>query len=339
MKKIILVLFVLSVLFIPACYTTQNVSQANHPRQTFSQLDEYGQWIDVPGLGTIWKPDVSPQWQPYSDGHWVWTENGWMWDSYEPYGWVVYHYGYWDNDPQYGWIWRPSYDWTPARVVWYNQNGYVGWAPRPSPEYPVSNVYISQTNYWVVVPQKNFVNDDVVKYRTRDNNTGIRNIRNNEGGRAPDVREIESVTNQRIAVTNVVNERVNGGNRQIIRARIQTDRNNTNGQNRNSGVQENNNVTRPVVTPPVRRENPPVINPPQRDNRIENSRVNIEQRNTVDTNKKDVGNSVKKNGRQNIKQREKATVKSRSNVKKKKTVKKNASRKDSSETAKENIRR
>ncbi|MHB8580377.1 MAG: DUF6600 domain-containing protein [Ignavibacteriaceae bacterium] len=250
MKKIIYTLLTFAVLIIPACYTTQNVSEANNPSQTFSQLDQYGQWINVPQEGTVWQPNVSQQWQPYSDGRWVWTANGWMWDSYEPYGWVVYHYGYWNNDPQYGWIWEPSYQWSPARVVWYNQNGYVGWAPQPSPNYPVANVYYSQTNYWVVVPQKNFTNQDVVKYRTNENNSVIRNIRNNEGGRAPDVREIENVTNQRIQEANIVNEKVSAGSRQIIRARVQPAGSTRNDQINNSGRQQNNNN---FIPPPAQR--------------------------------------------------------------------------------------
>ncbi len=342
MKKIIFVLIVLSVLFIPACYTTQYVSQTNHPRQTFSQIDEYGQWISVPGLGNVWRPNVSPEWQPYSDGHWVWTANGWMWDSYEPYGWVVYHYGYWDNDPQYGWIWIPSYDWTPAHVVWYNQDGYVGWAPQPSPGYPVTNVYVRQTNYWVVVPQKNFVDDNVVRYRTRDNNNAIRSIRNNEGGRAPDVREIENVTNRRIEAVNVVNERVTGGGRQIIRARIQSDRNAGNDRNRNSDMQRNNNdVRKPVVTPPVRREVPPVQNPPNNGNENDKSRINNSGRNVSgDTRMNDKRNSVSQDKRQNTKQNEKGNIKRRSTGKKKKApVKKNGVKKDSSRIKKGEVDR
>ena len=282
MKKIIYALLTFVILTIPACYTVQDTTSENNPSQTFSQLDEYGQWMSVPELGTVWRPYATPQWQPYSDGHWVWTANGWMWDSYEPYGWVVYHYGYWDNDPQYGWIWRPSYQWAPAHVEWYNQNGYIGWAPQPSPGYPRANVYINQTNYWVVVPQKNFTNSDVVKYRTNESNSRIRDIRNNEGGRAPDVREIETATNQRILQANIVNEKVTAGSRQIIRARVQEQGNSRTDQNRNTGVIRNDNratpppvtrpvtptqVTRPVTSPPAARPvNPPIRN--QRDTNV-----------------------------------------------------------------------
>ena len=301
MRKIIYVLLTSVVLIIPACYTTQNVSVANNPTQTFSQLEQYGQWINVPQVGTVWQPNVSQQWQPYSDGRWVWTANGWMWDSYEPYGWVVYHYGYWDNNPQYGWIWEPSYQWAPARVVWYNQNGYVGWAPQPSPNYPVANVYYSQTNYWVVVPQKNFINQDVVKYRTSENNSAIRNIRNNEGGRAPDVREIENVTNQRIQEANIVNEKVSAGSRQIIRARVQKVGNLRNDQIKNNGVQQNDNkailppvtrpvtptqVTRPVAPPPVTRPDTPPVRSPVNTNPKTDYKNPVERKPPIDNSKK-----------------------------------------------------
>ena len=47
-------------------------------------LDAYGNWIDVGDYGRVWQPAVASDWRPYSNGQWVWTDSGWMWDSDEP---------------------------------------------------------------------------------------------------------------------------------------------------------------------------------------------------------------------------------------------------------------
>src|SRR5213592_2066517 len=49
-----------------------------------------GNWIDVEGYGYGWQPDVAvsdPNWRPYSDGYWAYTDYGWTWISYEDFGW------------------------------------------------------------------------------------------------------------------------------------------------------------------------------------------------------------------------------------------------------------
>src|SRR6266550_4482283 len=59
-----------------------------------------GNWIDVEGYGYGWQPDVGvrdPNWRPYSDGYWAYTDYGWTWITYEDFGWATYHYGRWAN--------------------------------------------------------------------------------------------------------------------------------------------------------------------------------------------------------------------------------------------------
>ena len=281
MKNIISLIVPVILLFLSSCYTNQYVSNQNSPRGTFGQLDEYGQWINVQDLGTVWQPNVSADWQPFYDGHWVWTSYGWMWDSYEPFGWVVYHYGYWDNDPQFGWIWIPTYQWTPANVNWYNQNGYIGWSPQPSPEFINSHLYSDSQNNWLVVPQQNFIDNNVSRYRTRDNSV-IANIRNNEGSRSPDIHTIENVTNQRITVINIVNEKIKSGGRVLVRARVPGDRN-INPSNNNRNYQKNTNeMTRPADLSPIRNQTPPVYNNPIRSSINNGNRVINSQRNSLD---------------------------------------------------------
>jgi hypothetical protein len=98
----------------------------------YDDLASYGNWIERPSYGWVWTPrSVSSSWQPYSDGHWVWTDQGWTWVTDEPYGWATYHYGRWYDDPEIGWSWVPGEEWSPAWVSWQEGGDYIGWAPLP----------------------------------------------------------------------------------------------------------------------------------------------------------------------------------------------------------------
>ena len=100
----------------------------------FGELNDYGEWVIVPGYGTVWRPDVDPEWRPFVYGHWIYSSDGWVWNSDEPVGWIVCHYGSWFNDRDQGWVWVPGYDWSPARVRWYVSDREIGWAPlEPEP--------------------------------------------------------------------------------------------------------------------------------------------------------------------------------------------------------------
>jgi Family of unknown function (DUF6600) len=95
-----------------------------------------GNWIEVADYGYGWQPDLAvndPNWRPYADGYWAYTDDGWTWVSYEDFGWATYHYGRWARLADYGWIWFPGedLDWGPAWVSWRTGGDYVGWAPLP----------------------------------------------------------------------------------------------------------------------------------------------------------------------------------------------------------------
>ncbi len=92
-------------------------------------LSGYGEWVQVGGLGRVWRPWVAADWQPYRHGRWVWTSAGWTWVAYEPWGWIPHHYGGWALSTV-GWVWTPGYDYHPGNVVWVRSGGYVGWYPR-----------------------------------------------------------------------------------------------------------------------------------------------------------------------------------------------------------------
>jgi probable HAF family extracellular repeat protein len=102
-----------------------------------------GSWVEAGDYGYCFRPRVSEDWRPYRDGHWVWTDRGWYWESDEPYAWATYHYGRWVDIGGTGWCWVPGHQWAPAWVSWRESDEHVGWAPLP-PEADISvNVGIS----------------------------------------------------------------------------------------------------------------------------------------------------------------------------------------------------
>lgn len=109
-------------------------------RSFYSTLSPHGHWLTIEGGVTVWHPVFVPKhWHPYTIGRWVWTRWGWYWDSEEPFGWLVYHYGRWYYHDFYGWLWFPDDEWGPAWVSWRYTDEYIGWAPLP----PVTVVHIS----------------------------------------------------------------------------------------------------------------------------------------------------------------------------------------------------
>jgi len=101
-----------------------------------AHLGPYGQWVDVPDIGSAWVPleANNPEWRPYMDaGHWEFTDAGWYWQSDYPWGDIAFHYGRWINNLYTGsrWAWVPAYDWAPSWVAWREGEGGLGWAPLP----------------------------------------------------------------------------------------------------------------------------------------------------------------------------------------------------------------
>jgi hypothetical protein len=121
----------------PAIPTTPPPASAVTISDFKCQLSPFGQWVDVPGYGLGWRPNVQDQelgWRPYFNaGHWEYTQAGWFWKSDYSWGQYAFHYGRWLQDARYRWVWTPGYEWAPAWVCWRNcaNEGYCGWAPLP----------------------------------------------------------------------------------------------------------------------------------------------------------------------------------------------------------------
>jgi hypothetical protein len=189
----------------------------------YSSLAPHGEWIPVDGGVFAWRPvNVDGAWRPYGTGQWLWTDDGWYWDSDEPWAWATYHYGRWYYDDYYGWLWLPGYDWSPAWVEWRYGGDYVGWAPLGP--YAVFDrhfgVYYRRHwstpyHYWSFVDCGYMASPGIHRYVYRsENNTRFigrtrtaGNVRYDGGRivtRGPDVSTIERQGNVRIRRAEVV---------------------------------------------------------------------------------------------------------------------------------------
>jgi len=159
----------------------------------------------VPPYGVVWCPYVDESWEPFYDGQWIRTRHGWTWDSYEPFGDLVYHYGYWYYENDIGWFWVPGNEWSPARVQWYTYGDYCGWAPLPPPHFYWPDPWDSYGfNIWVVVHIDNFCDDhighhgiDYAHYRDVFHRDGVVK-------RAPDFKRVETLAHRQIPIRTIV---------------------------------------------------------------------------------------------------------------------------------------
>jgi hypothetical protein len=109
----------------------------------YDDLSQYGEWVDYDKYGPVWRPNqVAEDWRPYTNGRWVPTNEGNVFETGEPWGWATYHYGNWMPTENYGWVWVPGRTWYPSTVEWRTspetepvENSYIGWAPTPPPDY------------------------------------------------------------------------------------------------------------------------------------------------------------------------------------------------------------
>lgn len=108
-------------------------------------LSRYGQWLDHSQHGPVWRPSQANRtWRPYTNGRWVPTQEGYVFETEEPWGWATYHYGNWVSTNEHGWVWVPGRTWYPHTVNWRTNDENVGWAPVPPPEYTGSDTYYSE---------------------------------------------------------------------------------------------------------------------------------------------------------------------------------------------------
>jgi len=145
-------------------------------RSNAAELDASGSWVRVPEYGMVWRPTVmvSDEWAPYRDGRWIWRGDDYVWLSFEPWGWVPYHFGRWAVVSGIGWCWVPPVRgdvyWGPGYVGWYTTGSNVGWTPLAPGE-----VFYGHRNYGrLSVNITNVtINTTSVVYRNRNNRGGL----------------------------------------------------------------------------------------------------------------------------------------------------------------------
>jgi hypothetical protein len=93
-------------------------------------LDEQGDWVEVPDSGWCWRPrGIEADWRPYWRGRWGAYSGGMTWISDDPWSSVTFHFGRWGWHSDWGWYWVPGRYYSPAWVAWDMNAGYYGWAP------------------------------------------------------------------------------------------------------------------------------------------------------------------------------------------------------------------
>ena len=136
-------------------FTRTAAAAAEDVAMFYDDLSQYGQWVEVEKYGAVWQPTQVPEdWRPYTNGRWVPTTDGNVFESEEPWGWATYHYGNWMPTESNGWVWVPGRTWYPATVEWRTSpenepvdTSYIGWAPTPPPNYEPPPSYAPPSYY------------------------------------------------------------------------------------------------------------------------------------------------------------------------------------------------
>jgi len=101
----------------------KNLPGSNNP--AWNDLDANGNWYNVPGQGSVWSPfaAASPGWEPYGNGHWMWTPRfGYIWVSGDQWGYMPFQCGAWNFYNDFGWGWAPG-----GCQPWWGGAGGGGW--------------------------------------------------------------------------------------------------------------------------------------------------------------------------------------------------------------------
>jgi hypothetical protein len=116
-------------------------------------LAPYGEWLSI-NEQPVFRPSVGARFTPYfTNGHWVLSEAGWVFDSELPFAWATFHYGRWWRDPERGWLWRPGTQWGPSWVEWRVGGGFAAWAPLAPAGLEAQRTWVVVTMAHLCVPQ------------------------------------------------------------------------------------------------------------------------------------------------------------------------------------------
>ena len=226
--------------------------------------DESGGFDPEINTDYVWRPrNVDPDWSPYTNGYWQYTNCGWMWVSYYTFGWRTCHYGRWWWSPVWGWVWSPGFVWAPAWVVWMYNDGYCGW-------YPISPWVRWHHGYgwrchnmrykvrcWTFVEKKVFADPipkikpiidpmhqtEIIKNSLYEVNPTISITGVNTGG--PKVDDVEKKIGKKVSEENVTKmnnvKNYTGGKTDDDVKKVKDDNNNNNTRKNNTGIVNDKN--------------------------------------------------------------------------------------------------
>ncbi len=132
-------------------------------------------WKPSPDAGVVLTAGSSPAYVPYTNGQWVYTDQGWYFRAPTPWEETIHHYGRWVYSPAEGWIWVPGRVWAPAWVDWRENDDYVSWAPLPPSTYiDDDQIYEPAIDYndYIIVERRHFIDPYVYRYNVCDYYTG-----------------------------------------------------------------------------------------------------------------------------------------------------------------------
>jgi Family of unknown function (DUF6600)/FecR protein len=109
-----------------------------------SDLNYYGNFITVGGIGSCWQPYFTGAgWNPFMNGAWVWYPSGYTWVSAYPWGWMPYYYGSWNYlAGGGGWCWSPGSSWGAWNAVPLVARAPAGFSPVRPPKSPVHSLVV-----------------------------------------------------------------------------------------------------------------------------------------------------------------------------------------------------
>ncbi|MEO1576259.1 MAG: DUF6600 domain-containing protein, partial [Pseudomonadota bacterium] len=158
------------------------IGTTNTRARLVSALSPHGRWVVSGEFGRVWSPyDMTADWRPYTNGYWVERDAEWVWHSNFSWGWAAFHYGRWNLDPNFGWVWVPDDVWAPAWVVWRTGGDVIGWAPAPVGYTVYGSSWVTgvPASSWCFVPRRYAIQRHWYRHRVarRYNDHHVRHAR------------------------------------------------------------------------------------------------------------------------------------------------------------------
>ncbi len=217
----------------------------------YDSMSHDGSWTNDAEYGWSWSPAISvsdSNWRPYVDnGSWVYTNDGWYWNSGYNWGWAAFHYGRWSHRDN-RWSWHPDNVWGSSWVSWRHNDDYYGWAPLTprarfgrTGGFDVSlttgnfdlNIGLGERDY-AFVRSNQFFDRDLNRHQLRGNevtniyrtttiNNGYTSENNRYINRGIPVQNVSRATKQEIKAVTIVDHSAKAG--EVVRVNsVQNDR-------------------------------------------------------------------------------------------------------------------